>query len=207
MQPGCTGFRVWTRLVFKPLRASLDVLSQPPPACFAVHYFWIAPLPLHLPDIEILTPVALTEFADARQLFIDYAKHIGVDLCFQDFEAELAALPGEYAEPTGPLRLGRIAGQWAGCCALRPITSVDYPDAAEMKRLYVRPAFRGLGLGRRLAESVMDAARVQGYRSVLLDTLDDMEMARALYGEPGFSEIPPYYHNPIAGAHHLKVDL
>ena len=162
---------------------------------------------MQLPDIELLTPETATQWAAARQLFIDYAERIGVDLCFQGFEAELAALPGEYAEPQGALRLARIGEQWAGCCALRPITSVDYPNAAEMKRLYVRASFRGLWLGRRLAESVLDAARMIGYRSVLLDTLDDMEMARALYNELGFTEIPPYHHNPIPGARYLKVDF
>ena len=85
--------------------------------------------------------------------------------------------------------------------------AADYPNAAEMKRLYVRPAFRGLGLGRALAEATLDAARQAGYASVLLDTLSDMEAARALYDDLGFEEIPPYYHNPIAGAHYLKVDL
>ena len=84
---------------------------------------------------------------------------------------------------------------------------MDYPNAGEMKRLYVRNTFRRLGLGRQLAEAILDAARVAGYSSVLLDTLDDMESARALYAELGFSEIPPYYHNPIPGAHNLKVDL
>jgi ribosomal protein S18 acetylase RimI-like enzyme len=85
--------------------------------------------------------------------------------------------------------------------------SVDYPNACEMKRLYVRPAFRGLGLGRQLADAIMDAAHISGYSYVLLDTLDDMEAARALYEDLGFEEIPPYYHNPIAGAHYLKAEL
>jgi ribosomal protein S18 acetylase RimI-like enzyme len=101
----------------------------------------------------------------------------------------------------------RLDGVVAGCCALRPLDSVDDPNAAEMKRLYVRKAFRGFGLGRQLAERCLDAARAAGYACVLLDTLSDMEAARALYEELGFQEIPPYYHNPIAGAHYLKVDL
>ncbi len=98
-------------------------------------------------------------------------------------------------------------GELAGCCALRPLDAADYPNAAEMKRLYVRKAFRGFGLGRQLAEAMLDAARQGGYACVLLDTLDDMEAARALYEDLGFEEIPPYYHNPIPGAHYLKVDL
>jgi putative acetyltransferase len=95
----------------------------------------------------------------------------------------------------------------AGCCALRPLDSSDYPNACEMKRLYVRPQFRGLGLGRQLVEETMEAAREAGYACVLLDTLDDMEAARGLYGDLGFAEVPPYYHNPIPGAHYLKADL
>jgi GNAT superfamily N-acetyltransferase len=145
--------------------------------------------------------------AATRQLFTEYAKQLGIDLCFQNFEAELADLPGEYSPPTGALLLALIDGEVGGCCGLRALDSVDYPNAAEMKRLYVRKAFRRFGLGRQLAEAVLDAARMAGYHSVLLDTLDDMESARALYAELGFVAIPPYYHNPISGAHYLKVDL
>ena len=103
--------------------------------------------------------------------------------------------------------LARVDEVVAGCCALRPLDASDYPNAAEMKRLYVRKAFRGFGLGRQLAEAILDEARRAGYSTVLLDTLDDMEAARALYEDLGFVEIPPYYHNPHAGAHYLKVDL
>ena len=130
-----------------------------------------------------------------------------MDLDFQGFEEELAQLPGDYAAPRGALLLAVIEDDVAGCCALRPLDNVDYPNACEMKRLYVRRAFRGFGLGRQLAEAVLDAARQAGYASVLLDTLDDMESARALYEELGFEEIPPYYHNPVAGAHYLKAEL
>lgn len=143
----------------------------------------------------------------ARAIFREYADSLGIDLGFQDFERELRELPGEYAPPRGTLLLATLDGVVAGCCALRPLDTVDYPNAAEMKRLYVRKAFRGFGLGRQLAEHCLDAAREAGYTCVLLDTLSDMEAARALYEELGFEEIPPYYHNPIAGAHYLKVDL
>ncbi|MFM9924338.1 GNAT family N-acetyltransferase [Variovorax sp. H27-G14] len=188
------------------------------------------PLPLSaMPAVVLLTPETAHELDAARAIFRDYANSLRVDLSFQDFDGELAALPGDYAEPRGTLLLalvdpvnvkeeaGRQAptltradgtlGHVAGCCALRPLDNVDYPNAAEMKRLYVRPGFRGLGLGRQLAEALLDAARSAGYGCVLLDTLDDMESARALYEDLGFAEVPPYYHNPVAGAHYLKVDL
>ena len=142
-----------------------------------------------------------------RDIFREYAATLSVDLCFQDFDAELASLPGDYAAPRGALLLARVDGAVAGCCALRPMDSSDYPNSSEMKRLYVRKAFRGFGLGRQLAEAILDEARRAGYSSVLLDTLDDMEAARALYEDLGFADIPPYYHNPHAGAHYLKVDL
>lgn len=142
-----------------------------------------------------------------RGIFLEYARSLSVDLGFQGFEEELARLPGDYALPGGSLWLAMSGEVVAGCCALRPITDVDHANAAEMKRLYVRPAFRGLGLGRQLAEAVLDDARLAGYSCVLLDTLDEMETARALYEELGFVEIPPYYHNPVAGAHYLRADL
>ena len=142
-----------------------------------------------------------------RDIFGEYAHALRVDLCFQDFDNELAQLPGDYAEPRGALLLAEVEGAIAGCCALRPLDAADYPNASEMKRLYVRKAFRGFGLGRELAEAMLDRARQAGYACVLLDTLDDMESARALYTDLGFEEIPPYYHNPIPGAHYLKVEI
>lgn len=142
-----------------------------------------------------------------RAIFQEYADSLDVDLEFQNFADELAHLPGEYSAPRGLLLLAEVDGSIAGCCGLRPLDSVDYANAGEMKRLYVRKAFRGFGLGRRLAEAVLEAAVRMGYDSVLLDTLDDMEAARALYEDLGFEEIPPYYHNPLPGAHYLKVDL
>lgn len=159
------------------------------------------------PSIEFITPATPAHLQATRLIFQEYAEQLGVDLCFQNFEAELAGLPGDYAAPQGCLILALVDGEIAGCCAMRPLDTVDYPNACEMKRLYVRNGFRRLGLGRQLAEEVLDAARVAGYRSLLLDTLNDMEAARALYEDLGFKSIPPYYHNPIAGAHYLKVDL
>ncbi len=159
------------------------------------------------PSIALIAPTQAADFLETGAIFREYALNLGVDLCFQDFDAELLNLPGDYALPRGALLLAWVDGVVAGCCALRPLDNSDYANAAEMKRLYVRPAFRGLRLGRQLAEAILDAARMAGYDSVLLDTLDDMEIARAMYEDLGFKEIPPYYHNPLAGAHYLKVDL
>ncbi|HEX7441772.1 MAG TPA: GNAT family N-acetyltransferase [Caldimonas sp.] len=142
-----------------------------------------------------------------RAIFREYAQSLDVDLCFQDFEAELAGLPGAYAAPGGHLLLAHVDGKLAGCGAMRAMADADYANACEMKRLYVRPAFRGHGLGRLLAEALLDEARRAGYSVMLLDTLDDMEAARELYATLGFEEIPPYYFNPIAGAHYLKAEL
>ena len=159
------------------------------------------------PSISLLTPATGDELAIARQLFQEYGDSLGIDLQFQDFDSELAQLPGDYAAPRGRLLLAYVDGALAGCCALRPLDTADYPNAAEMKRLYVRKAFRGFGLGRHLAEATLDVARQAGYACVLLDTLSDMEAARALYTDLGFADIPPYYHNPMLGAHYLKVDI
>ena len=160
-----------------------------------------------IPLAELISPTHPQDIEAVRVLIREYAQSLGVDLCFQSLDEELASLPGEYAAPRGALFMAAIDGKPAGCVALRPLDTADYPNAAEMKRLYVRKAFRGFGLGRQLAEATLDAARQAGYACVLLDTLDDMEAARALYEDLGFEDVPPYYHNPIAGAHYLKADL
>lgn len=159
------------------------------------------------PCVAVDTATTAQDMANAAQLFREYANSLGIDLAFQHFEHELATLPGDYAAPRGCLLLAYVDGQLAGCCALRPLDNVDTPNAAEMKRLYVRKAFRGFGLGRQLAESTLDAARQMGYACVLLDTLDDMEAARNLYTDLGFESTDPYYYNPIAGAHYLKAEI
>ena len=159
------------------------------------------------PLTTLLPPASPEDLEILRELFQEYADRLGVDLCFQNFEAELAQLPGDYALPRGQLLIARVNGAVAGCCALRPLDSADYSNASEMKRLYVRTIFRGGGLGRQLAEAILDAARQAAYACVLLDTLDEMESARALYADLGFEEIPPYYHNPVPGANYLKVDI
>lgn len=158
--------------------------------------------------VQLIVPATPDEFAQVREIFRDYAGSLSVDLCFQGFEAELADLPGEYAAGQGGrLYLALVDGAVAGCGALRRLTDVDHVNACEMKRLFVRRAFRRFGLGRLLAQALIDAAREIGYSNLLLDTLDDMEAARELYASLGFREVPPYYYNPIPGAHYLCVDL
>jgi GNAT superfamily N-acetyltransferase len=159
------------------------------------------------PTITLIHPSTPAELQDTARLFQEYADSLGIDLSFQDFARELETLPGLYGHPRGALLLALADGQPAGCCALRPLDEVDEPNASEMKRLFVRPAFRRFGLGRLLAEATLDAGRRLGYAAILLDTLDDMEAARTLYEDLGFEEVPPYYHNPIAGAHYLRVML
>ncbi len=162
---------------------------------------------LDSPSIRFFTPHSPDELNAVRRIFREYAEGLQIDLCFQGFESELAGLPGEYAAPRGALLLALVNGELAGCCALRPQDAVDYANACEMKRLYVRQGFRKSGVGRQLAKAILDCARLAGYDCVLLDTLDEMESARALYKDLGFAEIPPYYHNPIQGAHYLRVKL
>jgi putative acetyltransferase len=145
------------------------------------------------------------DYTEAAKLFKAYADSLAVALCFQNFDAELANLGRAYPPPDAAIFLARNKGLVAGCCAIRPLADVDYTNACEMKRLYVLPAFRGLGLGRELAEKAMGFAKDAGYDSILLDTLDEMETARSLYQELGFSEVEPYYHNPIPGAHYLRA--
>ena len=159
------------------------------------------------PQIDLLDAETPMWLDTTRGLFREYAASLTVDLCFQNFESELTALPGDYAAPGGALLLALVDGQPAGCGALRGLPDVDYPNACEMKRLFVRRAFRRFGLGRLLTQQLMDLATRAGYSTLLLDTLDDMEVARGLYTSLGFEEIPPYYFNPIPGAHYLKVDL
>ncbi|MDO9073609.1 MAG: GNAT family N-acetyltransferase [Rubrivivax sp.] len=159
------------------------------------------------PQVELHLAEGPALIDAARALFREYAEALNVDLCFQGFEAELAELPGEYAPPGGALLVALVDGQPAGCVALRPLPGADYPNACEMKRLYVRRAFRGFGLGRLMAQELMDLASQAGYSTLLLDTLDDMEAARGLYSSLGFVEVPPYYFNPIPGAHYLKAEL
>jgi ribosomal protein S18 acetylase RimI-like enzyme len=143
------------------------------------------------------------ELPAVRRLFQEYADSLEVDLGFQDFESELRELPGDYAPPAGRILLALDGDEPAGCVALRPYE----PEVCEMKRLYVRPAFQGSGLGRRLAEGIVEAGRDSGYRVMRLDTLPSMQAARGLYRSLGFEEIEAYRHNPVHGTTYFQLDL
>ena len=138
-----------------------------------------------------------------RELFLEYQVSLGIDLSFQDFEHELLALPGEYGPPHGRLYVAFIDETLGGCIALRPFQDKQ----CEMKRLYVRPEFRGHKLGRILANKVIDEARQIGYSQMLLDTLAPMTTAQSLYRSLGFSSIEPYRFNPIKGTVYMKLEL
>lgn len=144
-----------------------------------------------------------TDMAVVRLLFQEYANGLGFDLCFQHFDEELAGLPGCYAEPAGGVWLAWMEGMPAGCVALRPLGD----DMAEMKRLYVCPAYAGQGLGRQLAEAAVAGARERGYAAIRLDTLKSMTAANALYGKLGFQKIAAYCENPLPGALFYELRL
>lgn len=138
-----------------------------------------------------------------REMFSEYQQWLNVDLCFQDFENELAGLPGKYQPPTGEIYIARDQGAVAGIIAVRPVGDPD-EKMCEMKRLYVRPAWRGRGLGRQLAELVIGFAGKAGYRRMVLDTLPQLETAKSMYARMGFGEIAPYYLNPLPGVVYME---
>jgi GNAT superfamily N-acetyltransferase len=138
-----------------------------------------------------------------RRLFLEYQESLGVDLCFQGFDREVAELPGDYTPPAGRLLVARDDGVTVACVALRRLDA----ETCEMKRLYVRPSHRGLGLGRALAEAVISEARQIGYERMRLDTLPSMGEAAVLYEHLGFSDIEPYTENPVPGARFLQLEL
>jgi putative acetyltransferase len=152
-----------------------------------------------------LTPVtSATHLEQIRALFIEYANQLGIDLCFQGFDQELAELPGCYAAPTGSLWLATTpAGQAVGCIGLRPLDK----DRCEIKRLYVREAYRNTGAGRLLANTLLAYAIKVGYTEALLDTLESMKAARALYASLGFEPTQAYYHNPLPGVIYMARRL
>jgi GNAT superfamily N-acetyltransferase len=158
-----------------------------------------------------MSPVALlhasqSDLREVRALLEEYAASIGFSLCFQGFDRELEELPGAYAPPSGRLLVARVEGAMAGCVALRTLGSID-DGVCEMKRLFVRAAFRGRGIGRMLVAAIVDEARVAGYGQMKLDTVPAMEAALALYDSVGFRDTAPYTPNPIPGARFLELDL
>jgi putative acetyltransferase len=155
-----------------------------------------------VPNLD-LSPAGDADLPAVRQLLSAYAGSLGFPLDFQDFEHELAGLPGSYAPPRGALLVARIDGAAAGCVALRP----HEDEICELKRLYIEPEHRGLGLGRLLTAAIVAEARRLGYRRMRLDTTPGMAAAQALYEQLGFREIPPYRTNPIAGARFLELEL
>lgn len=157
--------------------------------------------------MQIVTAHSPRHFDAARTLFQEYAKSLGVDLCFQGFDAELATVDRMYAPPGGSLLLAIDGNVFAGCVAVRALAGAHEAATCEMKRLYVRPAYRGTGLGRRLAEEVLHAGRRLGYARIVLDTLATMDRARALYGLLGFREIRSYYANPLEGVRYMEAQL
>ncbi len=153
--------------------------------------------------IQILPARFPHHLDQVRAIFREYSQTLGIDLCFQGFEDELATLPGRYAEPRGIVLLAWEKSEVVACGAIRAI----YPEIAEMKRLYVRPAGRSLGLGRQLAQQLCLLARQTGYRAIRLDTLASMTAALALYQSMGFRDIPPYNFNPSPDVRYLELDL
>lgn len=156
------------------------------------------------PEWKIRPAEAPADMATVRALFLEYADWLQVDLCFQGFEAELASLPGKYAPPAGGLWLALVDGAVAGIVGLRPLGD---EGVSELKRLWIRPGYRGHGLGRRLVETAIGAARAAGYARLCLDTLPVMAEAHALYASLGFQEIPAYYENPESGVRYLELEL
>jgi GNAT superfamily N-acetyltransferase len=157
-----------------------------------------------LPGLTLVQAECPAHVAQARELFQEYAQSLGVNLCFQNFEQELAGLPGHYAPPDGRLLLAEYDGQLAGCVALH-----KWDDGiCEMKRLYLRPSFRGKGLGRAIAEKIIADASSIGYQRMRLDTIGPlMKDAVEMYRKLGFREIAPYRPNPIAGAMYMELQL
>lgn len=164
----------------------------------------VFPVPSVVKDFVLSQVESQQQIAQARELFLEYAQSLGFSLCFQNFDKELANLPGDYAPPEGRLLLAEYEGQLAACVALHRLEA----DVCEMKRLYLRPQFRGKGLGRILADRIIAEARQIGYRRMRLDTVEPvMKDAVAMYRKLGFKEIEPYRSNPNAGTLYMELEL
>lgn len=154
--------------------------------------------------MQIVDAVKSHRLGEVRALFEEYAANLGISLCFQNFDKELAGLPGRYAAPGGVILLADVEGVAAGCVAMRPL---EKADLCEMKRLYVRERFREMRLGRALAQAVIEKARQADYRAMRLDTLPSMGRAIGLYEKLGFIDIAPYCENPHEGVRYLELTL
>lgn len=164
----------------------------------------VSPAPTLAKVLTFTQAASPQQIAQARELFLEYARSLGFSLCFQNFDKELEALPGRYAPPDGRLLLAEYEGQLAGCVAMRALE----PGICEMKRLYLRPQMRGKGLGRALADRIVAEARQIGYRRMRLDTVEPvMKDAVGMYRKLGFQEIAPYRSNPMAGAMYMELEL
>ena len=164
----------------------------------------VSPVPSVVKILTLAQAESPAQIAQARELFLEYAHSLGFSLCFQGFDKELAELPGDYAPPDGRLLLAEYDGKLAACVALHKLES----GICEMKRLYLRPQFRGKGLGRVLAERIISDARQIGYHRMRLDTVEPvMKDAVAMYRKLGFKEVAPYRPNPIAGAIYMELEL
>jgi len=153
--------------------------------------------------IEYLTDLEKRDLLDARKLLIEYADWLNLDLSFQGFSEEIETLPGRYSPPEGALILARVDGVAAGCVALRKLSSL----VCEMKRLFVRPSYRGMGIGKQLVARIIEEAIKRHYQFMRLDTLPLMKDARKIYQDMGFYPISPYYDNPIVGAEFMELNL
>ncbi len=154
-------------------------------------------------DFDIGPARSDADMQTTREMFMEYQQWLGVDLCFQDFENELAGLPGKYAPPGGEIYIARDGDAVAGIIAVRPVGDPE-EKISEMKRLYVREYWRGHGLGRTLAEMAIDFAARAGYRRMVLDTLPSLETAKRMYARMGFKEMAPYYENPLPGVVYME---
>ena len=157
----------------------------------------------HKDGLHIIQLESVQHLDHIRSLFVEYAESLEFDLDFQNFKDELARLPGEYAPPEGCLVIAFYRGEPAGCVGLRKLEK----NICEMKRLYVRPKYRAMGIGKILAESIIQEAGVRGYKRMRLDTVPSMKEARRLYLSMGFKKIDPYCYNPIQGATYLEKKL